>query len=94
MIWLALAVAGVLVGLFGVFVWSQRLRLVRSRLRSRVIVTLKSGASFDGVLYAADREAWVLRDATALAAGERGASVPVDGEVLVLAGEIDYAQRP
>jgi small nuclear ribonucleoprotein (snRNP)-like protein len=67
---------------------------VSRRVRSRVLVTLKSGAAFDGVLASADRSAWVLRNAQALAAGEDGGPVPVDGEVLILTGDIDYAQRP
>ena len=68
--------------------------LVRARTRSRVVVTLKSGASFEGVLFAADRGAWVLRDAHALGAGDHGANVPVDGELLVLVADIEYAQKP
>jgi small nuclear ribonucleoprotein (snRNP)-like protein len=67
---------------------------VRDRLRSRVVVTLKSGAAFDGVLYSADRGAWVLRNAHALGAGENDSNVPVDGEVLILASDIEFAQRP
>jgi hypothetical protein len=67
---------------------------VNSRLRSRVVVTLKSGAAFDGVLFEAGRSAWVLRSAHALGAGENGTNVAVDGEVLILTGDIDFAQRP
>jgi hypothetical protein len=59
-----------------------------------VVVTLKSGAAFDGVLYQADRGAWVLRNAHALGAADDGANVPVDGEVLILTSDIDFAQRP
>jgi hypothetical protein len=67
---------------------------VAQRMRSRVVVTLKSGAAFDGVLHTADGSAWVLRSAHALGAGEDGGPVPVDGEVLILTSDIDYAQRP
>lgn len=67
---------------------------LRSRLRSRVVVTLKSGAAFDGILFQADRSAWVLRNAHALGAGDDNGNVPVDGEVVILASDIDFAQRP
>lgn len=67
---------------------------VRSRVRSRVLVTLKSGASFDGVLFSADRRVWVLRSAQALGAGDNGATVPVDGEVLLFVADIEYVQKP
>jgi hypothetical protein len=73
---------------------AQRPRLVRSRVRDQFVVTLKSGAGFQGVLYAADRQAWVLRGVTAIGAGDRDSNVPVDGEVLVMVADIDYAQRP
>lgn len=67
---------------------------VHTRLRSRLLVTLKSGAVFDGVLFAADRRVWVLRQAQALGAGDSGATVPVDGEMLLFVADIDFAQKP
>lgn len=69
-------------------------RALKSRLRSRVIVTLASGESFDGILWEADRDVWVLRDARALGGGRDGATVGLDGEVVLLADQILYAQRP
>lgn len=69
-------------------------RTLKDRLRSRMIVTLKSGDTFDGVLWSQDREVWVLRNATALQAGPRGANVGLDGEVLLFVSEINYVQRP
>jgi small nuclear ribonucleoprotein (snRNP)-like protein len=69
-------------------------RALKERLKSRVIVTLKAGDSFDGVLWSVDRDVWVLRNATALQAGPRGANVGLDGEVVLLVSEISYAQRP
>ncbi len=68
--------------------------LVRSRVRSRFVVTLKTGEAFDGVLYAADSQAWVLRGVQALGAGEAGSTVPVDGELVILVDDIAFAQRP
>ena len=73
--------------------WLSRGQL-RSRLRTRLVVTLKSGAAFDGLLYGADRSVWVLRNVQAIGAGDNGSTVPVDGEVLILAADIDYAQKP
>ena len=69
-------------------------RALKERLHHRVIVTLKSGTSFEGVLWSADPQAWVLRDASALGVGNKNSNLPVDGEVVLLAAEIAYAQRP
>lgn len=67
-------------------------RLLQARLRRRVIVTLHSGDAFGGVLFELDRHAWVLREATAIGAGENRDNLIVDGELLVLACDIAYAQ--
>lgn len=69
-------------------------RTVRRRLRSRMVVTLKTGESFDGVLVEADAEAWVLVQAKALAAGVKNEDLSVDGEILLLTADIAYAQKP
>ena len=79
--------------------WFDRRRssipgLLADRLRHRSIVTLKSGEAFGGVLFAADDQSVVLREAAALGAGDRGANVVVDGEVLILRGDISYIQLP
>jgi small nuclear ribonucleoprotein (snRNP)-like protein len=67
--------------------------LFRQRLRKQVIVTLKDGQSFAGILFGVDKELLVLRRAEALgpAAGER---TPVDGEVLILREELAFLQVP
>lgn len=62
------------------------------RLLDSVVVTLKSGTTFAGVLYAEDRGAVVLCKAEQL--GPDGLRVPADGEVVVLRGDIDFIQRP
>ena len=72
----------------------MRDRLLRKRLLSRVVVTLKSGDSFEGVLYELDSRAWFLRDASAIGAGEKNTNLPLDGEVVLLTSEIAFAQRP
>lgn len=69
-------------------------RLLRDRLRRRVIVTLHSGDAFRGVLFEADRDVWVLREAEALGVGENRSNLLVDGELLVLAVDIAYVQMP
>lgn len=62
--------------------------------RERVVVTLKSGAAYSGVLYEADERHWVLKGAVGLAAGDNRTDVPVDGELLLFTRDIDYAQKP
>lgn len=69
-------------------------RLLRQRLRRKVIVTLKSGDAFSGVLFEVDPESIVLRDVEAPGAGTRGATVPVDGELLILRCDVAYMQLP
>lgn len=67
--------------------------VLRRRRLKRVIVTLKSGRAFDGVLWEHDAEAWVLRNAEAIGANPTD-RVSVDGEVVLMVGEIDFTQRP
>jgi hypothetical protein len=86
------AIASTMTG--AVAVWPSRDRLVRSRLRDRVVLTLKSGAAFGGVLFEADSKSFVLRDAEALGAAPNGAHLPVDGELLVARSEVEFVQRP
>lgn len=71
-----------------------RRSVLEQRLRSRVIVTLHSGEAFEGVLFEADERVWVLREASAIGVGEKNANVAVDGEVVILAENVAYAQRP
>lgn len=68
-------------------------RLVRHRVREKVIVTMKSGEAFMGVLVDADGRSFILRDAKALTdASDR--PVSVDGELVLDRTHIDYMQRP
>ena len=68
--------------------------VLREVLRDRVIVTMKSGESFDGVLFAADDKTWHLVNAVALRVGERDADVPVDGAVILPRDNVAFCQRP
>lgn len=68
--------------------------ILKSRLRERFLVTTKDGAVFEGLLYASDRKALVLRDAQAMGAAEDKSDVPLDGEIIVLLSDVAYLQRP
>lgn len=68
--------------------------LLIERRRRRVLVTLKTGEAFSGVLFAVDREAIVLREAVAVAYGARSENIAVDGEALILRSDIAYLQLP
>lgn len=72
----------------------KRSRLLTARLRERVVVTLKSGQSFSGVLYSHDDKVLVLRDTAALEAADDKSNVPVDGELLVLWPDVAWIQKP
>ena len=66
-------------------------RLLRGLLRDRFVVTLRDGASFDGLLVDADEKTVRLVDAFALDGTKR---VKVDGELFIPRAEITYLQRP
>lgn len=72
----------------------MRSRVISSRLREKVIVTLKSGDTFSGVLFSHDDKALVLRESEALGAGENQANLPLDGELIVLVPDVAFIQRP
>lgn len=92
MIWIALSI--LLATLVAAGAWASQKQTLRSRRRRRVLVTLKSGESFAGVLAEADAAAVVLREAVAVAAGPRGDDAVVDGELLVLTPDVAYVQFP
>jgi small nuclear ribonucleoprotein (snRNP)-like protein len=72
---------------------TSRDRLVRDRVREDVIVTMRSGEAFRGVLHDADGRSFVLRDAKALTDAS-ARPVPVDGELVLDRAQIEYMQRP
>ena len=86
-VWLLIVLAAVW------FFWFVSGSVLRRCLRERVLVTLKSGEGFEGVLYRADRRSWELVQAKAVAAGQNGADVPVDGALIIPASNVAYAQR-
>lgn len=69
-------------------------RLLRERLCDKVVVTLKTGTAFSGVLFRADDRAVILRDTRALGVGPAGDHLAVDGELFLFRCDIDYLQRP
>lgn len=72
----------------------SRSRVLSSRFRERVLVTTKDGASFDGILYSADKTALVLRGASAVGQGENKTNLPLDGEIILLLADVAWLQRP
>ncbi len=68
----------------------MRSRIVGDRIRSRVLLSLKSGEAFEGVLWDADRQVMLLRNASLV--GGDGTGQPVDGEVVVLVPDVAYIQ--
>lgn len=65
-------------------------RLLRARAKRTVVVTLKSGATFRGVLFESDANVLVLKGTEALG----DTVVPVDGELIVYRDDVDYIQAP
>lgn len=72
----------------------SRSRVITSRLRERVVITLKTGDSFAGVLFSHDSKALVLRETEALGAGEHRTNLMLDGELIVLLPDVAYIQKP
>ena len=68
--------------------------MLSARFRERVLVTVKSGETFDGILFSADKTAIVLRQAAAVGAGEDKSNLPLDGELIVLLADVAWLQRP
>ena len=73
---------------------SGRDRLLKERFCDKVVVTLKTGPAFEGVLFKADDRTVILRDTQALEAGPTGGPVAVDGELILFRSDVNYLQRP
>lgn len=66
-------------------------KVIANRVRTKVLVSVKTGEAFEGVLWDADKQALVLRGASMVGvAGDAPAAV--DGEVVVLMGDVAYIQ--
>lgn len=94
---LEVALAGAVVGLgtlVGALMFGPpRDRLLRRRARETVVVTMRSGATYKGVLFEADGRSLVLRNAEAWGHNGDG-HTPVDGELLLARGDVEFLQRP
>lgn len=89
----AIFAATTVAGATGIAVWPSRDRLLRARMRDTVVATLKTGATFRGVLFEMDGRTVVLRNAEALGA-DPGKYIPVDGELLLARADVEFLQRP
>lgn len=66
-------------------------RLVRQLLRDRLVLTMRGGETFEGVVLDADDKTVKVADAYVL--GENSRTV-VDGELYLPRAELAYMQRP
>ena len=89
MIWVTVA-ALLIAGAAVTYSTLQFRTVLRRRRHAPVIVTLKSGAAFKGVLADDDSRSLVLRNAESV---DDGRPMPVDGEVIVPWGDVKYLQR-
>jgi hypothetical protein len=78
----------------GLLMSRGRDRLLRERLCDKVVITLKTGPSFSGVLFKVDDRAVILRDTQALGAAHNGDHLAVDGELVLFRTDIEFLQRP
>lgn len=77
---------------FGV-VWLRRDtdRVLNHLARETVVLTMKDGRAFRGVLFATDARTVVLQQAFLLS---QDAPVAIDGQLVIARGDISYLQRP
>jgi hypothetical protein len=66
--------------------------ILGDRVRSQVLLTLKTGDAFEGVLWDADRDAVVLRNAEQVDVVRSTSPRVVDGELVVLAADVAFMQ--
>jgi small nuclear ribonucleoprotein (snRNP)-like protein len=91
---LALLAAGAAAQWIGSYWRTPKPTTVDRLLRSKVVVTLKTGESFGGVLWEHDRTALVLRKTYGVGMAEKDTNLPVDGELLLYLVDIAYVQKP
>lgn len=61
-------------------------------MHERFLVTLTTGEAFDGLLWEADSQLLIFRDAAAV--GTAGGRLPVDGELILDRNRVAFMQRP
>lgn len=85
----ALVIVALLAVLLAVLVFRD-LGAWRTVTARRVVINLKTGRAVDGLLCRRSGDLLFLRQAVALEPGAE--PVPVDGEVVVLRGDVDFIQ--
>jgi small nuclear ribonucleoprotein (snRNP)-like protein len=75
--------------------WWLQTRIFLNLVKERLVITLKNGETFEGVLLGHDRKVVHLVEARALTvSGGGNPSVPVDGDLYLIRSEVNYMQRP
>ena len=69
----------------------RRDRLLRTYIRERFVVTLKSGATFDGLIDDHDESTLELVDAHEVTKDNQ---TPIDGRLYLPRADVAYMQRP
>jgi small nuclear ribonucleoprotein (snRNP)-like protein len=67
--------------------------LLRSRIHRKVVVELRSGETFDGIIAKTDRHS-VLLQSVRLLAGAETQPTRIDGELLLPRCDVKFIQRP
>lgn len=70
------------------------MKLLRQRIHRTVLVTVDTGETFRGALFAYDREVIVLRNAGQVDARSDSQFIPADGELLLPRGRVTLLQFP
>lgn len=73
--------------------WWSAPSILETRLRAKMLVTMKDGTTFAGVLFESDATALVLRQAEAVGGTVSKSNVPLDGEIILLLSDVLYMQR-
>lgn len=89
---LVVAALAVAVSVFAGHSWWSERRAWRRVTARRVVVNLVNGEAVDGRLVARDGPLLTIRDAALMGASDE--PVPIDGELLLHLGQIDYMQFP
>lgn len=66
-------------------------KVVRQHIRSRFLITMTDDKTWDGVLYDADQNTLVVRDASHV--NSDGSRLTVDGELFLPRLDVAYMQR-
>lgn len=95
MIALALTVVLATAVLVGLLMWRARSvdALLRGRLRHIVVVEVRTGETFRGLLAECDERTILLRNTESVGAADQ-ASILVDGELMLPRDDVKWIQRP